>query len=183
MAAVATSMAATRKVHRSPLNCILAVALAALHPPEFASAFEFSGFRMGMSEADALGAARRHGYQMRPIGSGYSWEGSSGSGTVSLCNGKVFAANSTFDANFHSFIGLVRERQNQYGEPHWKVDQSYSVEGKQLSRLEAQWDDLIGRFQPSVSMFFYGGAADMSKPRVTISYSGHKYMCSSGGAK
>lgn len=130
MAAVATSMATIRKVHRSRLrqNYLVAVALGALHP-DFASAFEFSGFRMGMSETDVFGVARRHGYKLRPVDPGYLWEGTSGSGYVSLCNGKVFAVGSTFDADFHSFVGLVRERQNHYGEPRWKVQQFYSAEG------------------------------------------------------
>jgi hypothetical protein len=30
-----------------------------------AAAFEFSGFRMGMSEAEVFGVARRYGYQLQ----------------------------------------------------------------------------------------------------------------------
>src|SRR5262245_45628244 len=140
-------------------------------------AFEYSGFRAGMSEAEILSAGRRNGHQLRQTDNGYIWETSGGgSGYVSLCNGRLFAAGSTFDANLHVFIGLIRERQNQYGEPEWKTNQFYSTDGQQLSTLEAKWDDTVGRFQPGVALLLYGAAAS-SKPRVSISYSAHKYMC------
>jgi hypothetical protein len=148
-----------------------------------AAAFEYSGFRMGMSEAEIFGVARKNGYQLRqtdskPNFSSYFWQASGptgGMGYVSLCNGGLFSAGSTFDANVHVFIGLIRERQNQYGDAQWKVNQTYSTDGQQLSTLEAAWDDPIGRFQPSVSLLAYGPVAD--KPRVSLSYSAHKYMC------
>ena len=142
-----------------------------------AAAFEYSGFRMGMSEAEILSAGRRSGHQLRPTDSGYIWETSGGgSGYVSLCNGRLFAAGSTFNnATFHTFIGLVRERQSQYGEPEWKAKQAYSTDGQQFSTLEATWDDPVGRFQPSVSLLLYG--ATTPKPSVSMSYSAHKYMC------
>jgi hypothetical protein len=44
-----------------------------------------------------------------------------------------------------SLIGLVRERQDQYGEPEWKVTQGYAYDGQQLSTLEVKWDDPVGR--------------------------------------
>jgi hypothetical protein len=144
---------------------VLLVAVSDLVGP--AMAFEFAGFRMGMSEAEIFDVARQHGYQLRqtdrkPNSSSYWWEAAGPKGTsgyVSLCSGRVFAAGSTFDANVHVFIGLIRERQNQYGEARWKVNQSYSTEGQQLSTLEAQWDDPTGRFQPSVSLLAYGPGA------------------------
>jgi hypothetical protein len=36
------------------------------------------------------------------------------------------------DANFPTFIGLVRERETQYGKPERKVNQTYSTDGQQL---------------------------------------------------
>jgi hypothetical protein len=160
------------QVGRIYTSIVALVALSAFLRP--AIGFEYSGFRMGMSEAEIFTVARRSGYQLRQTDNGYIWQGSGGaSGYISLCNGKVFAAGSTIDANFHTFMGLVRERQVQYGEPVWKANQQYSTEGQQLSTLEAQWDDPVGRFQPSVSLLAYGA----TNPRVAISYSAHKYMC------
>jgi hypothetical protein len=159
----------------SSVVTLTAAVLALVEP---AAAFEYLGFRMGMTEAEVLSAARRNGYQLRPVDTGYIWEMTgrgSRSGYASLCNGKLFAVGTTFDANFHVFIGLVRERQDHYGEPEWKVIQSYAYDGQQLSTLEVKWEDPIGQFQPSVSLTSYG--ATTPTPRVTVSYSGHKVMC------
>jgi hypothetical protein len=157
----------------------LAAGILALAQP--AMAFEFSGFRMGMSEPEIFEVARQYGYKLqqtdrKPNFSSYYWQAEGRSGYVSLCNGRVFGAGSTFDATVHSFIGLILERQNQFGEAQWKVSQSYSADGQQFSSLEAVWDYATGRFQPSVSLLAYGPSG-MKTPRVSISYSAHKYMC------
>jgi hypothetical protein len=155
------------------IGIIALAALSAFLGP--AIAFEYSGFRMGMNETEISGVARRNGYKLTQIPNGYLWAVGGRGGTVSLCNSRLFAAASTFDANLQTFIGLVRERQNQYGEPEWTTTQSYSNEGQQFSSLEAKWDDPVGRFQPSVSLILYGAAATI--PRVSISYSAQKYIC------
>jgi hypothetical protein len=141
-----------------------------------AAAFEYSGFRMGMTEAEVLSAARRYGYQLKQTDNGYMWllrEG--GTGYVSLCNGRLFSTGTTLNANFHVFIGLVLERQKQYGEPEWQTKQAYASGGQQVSSLEAKWEDHVGRFQSSVSLLLYG--AMTSAPQVFVSYSAHKHMC------
>jgi hypothetical protein len=159
---------------------ILLAALSALGLDR-AAAFEYSGFRMGMSEAEIFGVAREYKYQLRQIDSkpnfsSYSWGAAGLGGYVNLCNGKVSGAGSTFDADVHVYIGLIKERQIRYGEAQWKVRQSYTSDGQQLSDLEARWDDTVGRFEPSVSLMAYGPSGT-NKPRVSIQYSAHKYMC------
>ena len=144
-----------------------------------ASAFEYQGFKMGMSEAEMFAAAKHYGYKLLqlPNSSSYHWQSQSddtASGVVALCNGRLFAANRSLQrTNFHHFIGLVQERQNHYGEPQWEVTQAYTTEGKQLSTVEAKWYDSVGKFEPSVSLWVMGDG----KPGVTISYSGRKYIC------
>jgi len=155
----------------------LTLALAALLViAEPASAFEYLGFKMGMSEAEMFAVAGRYGYKLQkvpqthPNASLYVWD----DGAVGLCNGRLFTASRSFQrTNFHHFIGLVQERLNHYGEPQWKGSQGHTTEGKQLSMVEAKWYDSVGKFEPGVSLTVIGD----EKPTVTESYSGHKYVC------
>jgi hypothetical protein len=100
---------------------------------EPASAFEYLGFRMGMSEAELFAVAGRYGYKLQqlPHTSNYHWQSQSddtASGIVGLCNGRLFAANRSFQrTNFHHFIGLVQERQHHYSEPQWMVTHAYTT--------------------------------------------------------
>src|SRR6516165_10223977 len=97
----------------------LTLALAALLViAEPASAFEYLGFKMGMTEAEVFAVAKRYGYklqQLPPASSGYYWQSQSDdtlSGTVGLCNGRLFAANRSFQrTNFHFFLSLVQKHQ------------------------------------------------------------------------
>jgi hypothetical protein len=150
-------------------------------PPQ---ATEFEGFRIGMSETEMFSAARRKGYQLEQVSGGnelggsYWWKISPKEvgGGIGVCFGKLFSVNRSFNADFHVFIGLIKERQNQYGEPQWKVQQYYSTDGKQFSSLEAGWDDPTNRVQPSISMAHYGDRPLETKS-VTIAYSAWKYLC------
>jgi hypothetical protein len=143
-----------------------------------AAASELFGFRIGMSEAEAWDVARRNQYRLPPTSSpgAYIVSDSSGmEGSISICRGKLFSANRSFDGDLHTFISLVREWRNRYGEPQWKTQQSYSTAGEQLSILLAEWDDPIGQVQPGISTTLYG--KNGNKLRINIINDAYKYVC------
>jgi hypothetical protein len=127
-----------------------------------ANAFDYFGFTLGMSEADAIARANRNGYKLQPTvpGSYVFFAGNNDpDGSISFCNGKLFGISHTFDGEFPMFIGLVQQRQARLGEASWKVEQSYATgvqPVKQFSNLTAQWDDPVGRLESSVSLLSYG---------------------------
>ena len=65
------NMTSHANVTERPARAIIALAtLSAFVGP--AAAFEYSGFRMGMTEAEVLSAARRYGYQLKQHDNAYS---------------------------------------------------------------------------------------------------------------
>jgi hypothetical protein len=141
------------------------------------NAFDYFGFTLGMSEADAIALANRSGYKLQPTsqGSYIFTSGDSGPDSISFCDGKLFGIAHTFDGDFPMFIGLVQQRQARLGEPFWKVEQGYATgvqPVKQLSQLTAQWDDPVERLQSMVTLLSYGKSL-----RITEAYNAHTYLC------
>jgi hypothetical protein len=114
-----------------------------------AHALDYFGFTLGMNQGDALALAKGSGYEFQPspgVAGSYVQIGNNGPGYLSFCSGKLFSIGRTFDGTFAAFIGLVRERQNRWGEPIWKTEQYYATGVqplKQFSSLQALWEAIV----------------------------------------
>ena len=141
-----------------------------------ARAVDYFGFTLGMNEADALALAKSLGYEFQTDGKGlYFQSGRNGPDYLTFCDGRLFAVGKTFDGSLATFIGFVREWQGKWGEPNWKVDQSYATgvqPVKQVSSLKAQWDVIAEKFQPELTLL-----TSNNDLRISVSYGGQKYLC------
>jgi hypothetical protein len=166
-----------RLLRNAIISSTLATLVCAVGP---AHAVDYFGFTLGMSETETLALAKSLGYEFQTDGKGlYFQSGRNGPDYLTFCDGRLFAVGKTFDGNFATFIGLVKDWQAKWGEPNWKVDQSYATgvqPVKQVSSLKAQWDVIADKFQPELTLL-----TSNNDLRISVSYGSQKYLC--GGPK
>lgn len=120
----------------------IASLLAVVGAAPIATAFEFAGFRSGMTRDEVRSAADAAGRYLLPLKGeleGYSFgQGKDFTGVVQLCDGVVFFVSSNLDGEVDAFALTARQMMQRYGQPVVDAQHNYGSDGL-ISWVELRW--------------------------------------------